>query len=175
MKKLALLLCLLAVFAFIAMGCGDGTTVVSDDGTEITTDEDDGNVTVVAEDEEGTATYTAGENVKLPPNWPQDEMPVYPQGELVYSMAYDASTEGEGGLAIALGTDDAMADVAAFYEDQLEGAVNASTAEINGVYMLSGERDGMLYSVVISSDKESDWTGSKDYLTYAIITVYALE
>jgi hypothetical protein len=173
MKKLALILCLLAVFAFIATGCGNDTTVVTDDGTTVTTNEDDGNVTVTSEDESGSATYTAGENVKLPPSWPEDEMPVYPKSELVYAMQYDS--EGDAGVAIALGTNDAIEDVVAYYTDQLADAINTSTVQMEGIYMLSGEKNGIAYSIVVSNDKESGWSGSQDYLTYAILTLYTLE
>ena len=175
MKKWTVLILLLLVFTLLLVGCGKETTVVTDDGTTVTTtDEGDGDVTaVVTDDENGTATYQAGDDLQLPDSWPESDMPLYPGSEIVYSMEYQA--DGQNSLAVVIGTDDSMDDISAYYEDVMADATNTSSVQINGVYMLNGEKNGMTYSIVTSNDKESDWSGDTNYQTYVMITIYTVE
>jgi hypothetical protein len=176
MKKIILVFSLVVLSALLLVGCGNKTTVYSDGDTTVTaTDEGDGTVSgVMTDDESGTTTYQGGENLQLPDIWPENTMPVYPGSEIVYVIANQGGSDGSENAIIAVGCDADLDEVASFYQEQLADAANFSTTQMEGYYMIGGEKDGAGFSIIITSEQNSDWSGSQVYPTYAMITYYTL-
>ncbi len=120
----------------LGTGCGAAADKAAERVSEEATEEalgggnvdidDDGNVEVETED--GSLSVGTGE---LPDDWPED-IPVIEGATL--EGAYSSSSNGESVHTASLTTDDSVADVLAFYKDELSGWTvdQESTSEVNG-------------------------------------------
>lgn len=124
---------LAASSVFLLMGAGCGQTAV-ETGTEAQINAGlKGNGSVDINDntynyKTNTGdTFSVGENVKIPDDFPKD-VPVYPEAKVVTAMI----TGADGGASLTMTTPDVVEKVGAWYADQLKDWTKAATYSYAG-------------------------------------------
>lgn len=174
MQRFLTFFLVLAMSTAILAGCGDKKTVMVDEDTKATiTEGNDGEVSMTVNDEEaGDMTMQAGKNLSLPANWPKGELPLYSGSEIVFVMNNKDASTGKESAMVAIGCDGSIPDVAAFYKGKLSSASDFSAMEVDNYFMFGGVKGDVGFNVVINNEKGGDWSGSKEYPTYVLITYY---
>ena len=174
MRKILMLGGIALLALGLLAGCGSKEkTVLVDEDTKAVISEEDGEFSMTVEDEEaGTMTMQSGENLSLPANWPEGQLPLYGGSEVVFVINNFAGDTEKESAVVAIGCDASIDDVAAFYKGKLSGATNFSVMEMNDYVMLSGIQGNVGFTIAVSNDKESGWAGKKDYPAYALLTYY---
>ena len=175
MKRFFSLLIVAVMSLVLFAGCGgdEKTVLVDEDTTATITDSGDGEFSMTVEDDEaGTMSFEGGKNLAPPDNWPKGELPLYSGSEVVFAMKNSAGDTNKESAMVAIGCDASIADVAAFYKGKLSSAQDFSVLEMDGYVMLSGVMGDVGFSIAVNNEAGSDWAGSKDYPTYALMSYY---
>jgi hypothetical protein len=175
MKRFFSLLIVAVMSLFLFTGCGgDEKTVLVDEDTKATiTDSGDGEFSMTVEDDEaGTMSFQGGKNLTLPDNWPKGDLPLFSGSEIVFAMKNTTGDVNKESAMIAIGCDASIPDVTAFYKGKLSGAENFSVMEMDDYVMLSGVKGNVGFSLAVNNEAGSEWTGSKNYPTYVLMTYY---
>lgn len=98
------------------------------------------------ETDEGT--FTTGDDV--PADWPEDA-PIYTNAKVSYAATMNPTT-GESGNAIVLMTTDSVADVVAFYKEEISnyGWTMGEGMQGGGTEILSATKDDRVLSIIIA-------------------------
>jgi hypothetical protein len=101
-------------------------------------------------------TYSMGENVKIPDDFPKD-VPVYPGAKVMTAII----TGADGGASLTMTTSDPVDKVSAWYQDQLKDWTKAATYAYAGGETRSFTKDKDAISLSV--------TGENDLTTVTII------
>lgn len=152
-----------------AGGCGQAADKISEKATEkaiesgadgdADVDISDGQMNIETED--GSFSVGSGE---VPDTWPED-VPL--PADLAVLSAMDMGSEGESMINISGTTDMNPDEVAAFYEDELDGWTESgsfsSSADEGGMSSVSYEQDERTVGVTIVDDPDEATTLSLSY------------
>ncbi|MEN8905648.1 MAG: hypothetical protein ABF289_06770 [Clostridiales bacterium] len=130
----------------------DEVKMKSEDGeTEIEVDEEELNI----KSKDGDINLSGGEKAELPENYPEDIVPIFDGAKIVTSMN---SNNDEGiSYMITLGSNTSYEDIHKFYKEKMEKNNNYLNMEIEGGYVISGEKDNYTYSIGINDATEEEY------------------
>jgi hypothetical protein len=125
-------------------------------GGSVSMDGDNGQYTF--KDNKTGASWSVGENVRIPENFPAD-IPRY-EGARVMSVMV-ASKEENGAATIVMQTDASVADAVRWYADRMksDGFVEASSFTAGPLEMRSYEKGNVKMAISISSEGDEGKTG----------------
>ncbi len=112
-----------------------------------------GGSTVRVTDEDGSEfNYSAGENVSLPSDWPED-VPIIEGATVIYVGTMDPQT-GEAAQTVSLTSDKPVSGVATYYETELaaNGWTITGTMNIQGTSMVTATKDEREVGVYVGGD-----------------------
>lgn len=114
-------------------------------GGKADVDMKNGSMTIKTEE----GTMTTGN--KLPENWPTD-IPMYAGATVQFGGAANGMAGDAGGMAVVMMSEDATADVAAYYKSSLakDGWTVKSTMEAQGSTIYLAEKAGRTISVTVT-------------------------
>ncbi len=118
-------------------------------GVDIDTDNGSINIT---DDETGTE-FSAGDDVELPKNFP-DDIPVYEPSTVTFKLSQDQNG------SVILGTSKSYDTVVSYYTSEMkkEGWTEDTNAEFNDSTILSYNKTDWIASVTISKDDTGDYS-----------------
>jgi hypothetical protein len=131
-----------SILAGVTCGCGEGTTVVTDDAI-VTVEERDGKAVITTREADGTVTTFSEAGVALPEAFSKD-IPLYPGATPV------SHADAKNGHSILFVTADGAAKVTAFYKEKL------------------GE-EGWKQEAEVAKDRHASLTNIKDNRTLTIV------